>query len=143
MKKLLLFTLILTLFSCTKDDEEIDYTYVSGAYKAIEDDYSYGWKGYMEVIIDKDKLALVEFDYLDEDGNKKSSTTESEYPMDPHPSYWIPHYTKSLLNSDIIEYSDIDAITGATHSGDAANKLIKTILEAAKTGDTSEQIISD
>jgi major membrane immunogen (membrane-anchored lipoprotein) len=141
MKKLfvLLFTITI-LFACKKEDK--DFVYTNGTYKAIEAEYSYGWKAIMQIEIDKDKLASIEFDYQDGNGNKKSETTATEYPMDPHPSTWLPQYETSLQNTDICNYSDIDAVSGATNSCALANKMMKALLEAAKTGDTSEQVIS-
>lgn len=142
-KVLLLAFVVATLSSCTKDDEGIDLNYINGSYKAIEAEFGYGWKGYLNLAITDDKITSVEYDYLNVDGNKKSGTTEAEYPMDPHPSVWLPQYESSLMSADILEFSDIDAISGATHSGETVNKMMKVLLEAAKTGNTSEQIITD
>ena len=76
-------------------------------------------------------------------GNKKSETTAESYPMVPHPSIWIPQYESLLLSTDIVEDAEIDAISGATTAGTMINKMVNAALEAAKTGDTSEQVIID
>jgi len=130
------------MFSC-KDETEVDeLVYVNGTYKAIQAEYSHGWKAYLEATIANDVVTDIVFDYADSAGNKKSKTTAETYPMDPHPTVWLPQYETALLNSEITEFSDVDAITGATHSGEYANDLMKAVLEAAKEGDTSEQIVT-
>jgi len=144
MRKLILLTFVVTaLFSCNKDKKANELIYINGTYKAIEAEYNYGWKAYLHIDISEDELTSISFDYLDESGNKKSETTEEEYPMDPHPSIWLPQYESNLMNADIINFSDIDAISGATHTVVTINKMMKVLLEAAKTGDTSEKIISE
>ncbi len=140
MRKVILLAFAAALlFSCTKDE----LTYQDGTYKAVEAEFGYGWKGYLNITISEDALKAVEFDYLDEDGNKKSETTAESYPMVPHPSTWIPQYESTLLSTEIVEYAEIDAVTGATNAGTAINKMVNAALEAAKTGDTSEQVIID
>lgn len=140
MRKVILLAFVAALlFSCTKDE----MTYEDGAYKAVEAEFVHGWKAYLNISIVEDALTTVEFDYLDEDGNKKSETTAESYPMVPHPSTWIPQYESTLISTEIVEYAEIDAVTGATNAGTAINKLMNAALEAAKTGDTSEQVITD
>lgn len=140
MNRLFLLGLITVLFfSCSEDSE--DYIYKNGTYKAIEAEYHYGWKSYLNVTINNDKITALEFDYLNEDGDLKSETTAEEYPMDPHPSVWLPQYESRLMDADILNFEGIDVITGATGSGNNANKLMNAVLEAAKTGDTSEQVV--
>lgn len=143
MKKLILASLVFACFlSCKEKKGTDELIYVNGTYKAVQAEYSHGWKAFLEVSIQEDELEAITFDYLDSTGNKKSETTSATYPMDPHPSVWLPQYETALLNSDIDEFSDIDAITGATHSGDNANELMKAVLAAAKEGDSSEQIVT-
>lgn len=140
MKRLFLLGLVtLMYFACS--EESNDYIYENGTYKAIDAEYNYGWKSYLNVTIKDDEIASLEFDYINEEGDKKSETTAEEYPMDPHPSVWLPQIESMLMSKDITNFEDIDAITGATHSCDNANKLMNAVLEAAKTGDTSEQVV--
>lgn len=140
MKNLILLTLLITtFFACTKDE---NFTFEDGTYKVSEAEFSYGWKAYLQVSISEDKLTMVDFDALDEDGNKKSETTEDEYPMTPHPSVWLPQYQLSLMDADILNFSAIDAISGATNSNNITTIMMKVLLEAAKTGNTEEIIIA-
>ncbi len=124
--------------SCEKDEE---FLYEDGTYYAETSEFSHGWKAYLEAEISEDKLVSVNFDYVDEDGNLKSETTVENYPMDPHPTVWIPEYEAKLLSSDITEYSEVDVISGATGGWSSVNALMVAILSAADDGDTSTQIV--
>ncbi|MDX2431815.1 MAG: hypothetical protein QNK35_12840, partial [Bacteroides sp.] len=90
MKKiglLFMMTAFIGLASCDKDEETI---YQDGSYKAETEEYSFGWKTFMEVTISGDVQTVVVFDAMMEDGSLKSETTAETYPMDPHPTVWIP-----------------------------------------------------
>lgn len=138
-KLLLILVVITTLLSCSKN--EAVYVYKNGVYNASEAEYNYGWKGYLKIEITGDKLQLVEFDYNNDKGEKKSATTAENYPMDPHPSVWLPQYEDSLSHADLLNYSDFDALTGATHSAHTANAMMHKLLEAAIIGDTTVQVL--
>ena len=144
MKKiglLLMAGMFIAFTSCKKDEETS--VYKNGTYKAEESAFSHGWKAFMDAEISGDKVVSVNFDYVDSTGNLKSETTPTTYPMDPHPSSWIPEYDTQLLNTQISpEYAEIDGVSGATHGMHSANALMEAILNAAKTGDTSLQIVA-
>jgi hypothetical protein len=62
--------------------------------------------------------------------------------MDPHPTVWIPAYEAQLMALDITKKdAKIDGTTGATGGKASANALLDAILKAAKTGDTTVQVI--
>ena len=61
--------------------------------------------------------------------------------MDPHPSVWMPELEAQYMAVDIKSYSTVDGITGATHSSHDAEALFALLLDAAKEGDTSVQIL--
>jgi len=143
MKKLLVLFMGITLFfGCNKDEDE--NTFVNGNYSAEEAEFTYGWKAYMNIQITDDKLISVDFDYLNENDNSllKSETTSATYNMNPHPSVWLPTLEGQLMGANIDPFADVDGITGATSSSTIANTMMSTLLEAAKKGDTSKQIIS-
>lgn len=141
MKKILVILVgMAIIFGCSKDEDENIYT--NGTYNAEEAEFHYGWKGFMTIQITNDMLVSVDFDYLNEEGTKKSETTVETYPMDPHPTVWVPTLEGQLLSADILNFSDVDGVTGATSSSGVANIMIKLLLDAAKTGDTSKQIIA-
>ncbi|HYW96317.1 MAG TPA: hypothetical protein VE870_12065, partial [Bacteroidales bacterium] len=143
MKKigLLLMAGMFVAFTSCKKDEETS-VYKNGTYKAEESAFSHGWKAFMEAEISGDKLVSVNFDYADSTGNLKSETTADTYPMNPHPSSWLPEYETQLMNTVIVpEYTEIDGVSGATGGMHSANGLMEAVLKAAKDGDTSTQIV--
>ena len=142
MRRILGILLVLTFVvsACKKDEEENEY--VNGNYRAETAEFSFGWKAFLEATIQDDEAVSVTFDYLDEDGNLKSATTDQEYPMDPHPREWLPELESQLLALDITNVSEIDGVTGATGGSGDAYDLFLLILEAAENGDMTTQVLS-
>jgi major membrane immunogen (membrane-anchored lipoprotein) len=144
MKKLALMitaATMIALVSCKKEEES---TYKDGTYRAQMAEFSHGWKDFMVVTIVDDAQTSVDFDAMNEEDTTllKSETTFEEYPMDPHPTVWIPQLEAQFMAVDILNYEGVDGITGATSASQDADALFGLILEAAKTGDTSTQILS-
>jgi len=136
---LFLGILIFLLSSC---EEKEDNIYEDGNYYAETLEYSYGWKAFLEVEISDDAFSKVNFDYVDMKGNLKSETNSDTYSMEPHPVVWLPQYEELLIASSISpEFEGVDAISGATGSGNNLQLLAEAVLEAAKIGDTSKQIV--
>jgi major membrane immunogen (membrane-anchored lipoprotein) len=141
MKKIglvMAMAIFIVLSSCKKEEE---YIYENGDYSAEDADFHYGWKAFMEVEISDDAQISVTFDYTDEDGNLKTATTDDAYPMTPHPRVWCPELETQLMAVDIVNFDDVDGVSGATGGSVEANELFALILEAAKTGDTSTQVL--
>ena len=141
MKKIglvMAMAIFVVLSSCKKEEE---YVYVDGDYSAEAADYHYGWKAFMEVEISNDAQISVTFDYTDEDGNLKTATTDEEYAMNPHPRVWVPELETQLMAADIVNFADVDGVSGATSGSSEANELFALILEAAKTGDLTTQVL--
>jgi len=130
------FALVFT--ACEKEEE---FIYEDGTYYAEESEFSHGWKAYLEAEISEDELVSVNFDYVDGEGNLKSETTVENYPMDPHPTAWIPEYEAMLLASDITDYTEVDVVTGATGGWTSVNALMVAVISAADDGDTSTQVV--
>ncbi len=136
---IVLTVFVIALSACTK---EKTFVYKDGTYRAEEAEFSHGYKAFMDAEISGDKLVTVNFDYVDSTGNFKSQTTPETYGMDPHPSSWLPTYETQLMECTLApEFGGIDGVTGATHGKTSANNLMEAILSAAKTGDTSTQVI--
>jgi len=133
-----LFVLILGLTYCSSDDEP-DNIYEDGSYRAELNEFSRGWKEFMEVTIQDDKVTVVNIDADGEDGSLKSSLTEYPMPIGL-PSEWYPLLEAQYLESDITDFSGVDGITGATGTSTNMDALFRLILDAAKDGDTSTQI---
>ena len=140
MKKtgiIFLVAVAIGLISC-----EEDTMFENGTYKAEEADYSHGWISFMEATISGDDLTAVNWDARNADGDLKSETTAESYPMDPHPTVWIPQLEAQYMAVDITNYEGVDGITGATGASTSADELFQLILDAAKEGDTSTQILT-
>ena len=147
MKKLgLIFgaAALMGLASCDKEEETM---YVNGDYKAEVAEFSHGWKEFIEVSISGDMVSSVNYDAIDPSGDTlKSSLTFYPMPDPPGlPSAWYPLLEAQYKSADIVNYdaADIDGITGATHTSETASMLFDLILEAAKEGDTSTQVLTE
>lgn len=130
------FAIVFT--ACEKEDEKL---FENGTYYAEQSEFSRNWKAFVEAEIKDDKLVAVDFDYLNSDGSLKSETTTENYPMNPHPTVWLPQYEAALLAADITDFTEVDVVTGATGAWSNVNALMSAILEAAKDGNTADLIV--
>jgi len=159
MKKLGLFLMLAAVVSLSSCDKEEETMFVDGDYKAETAEYSHGWITFLEVTISGDVLTVVNWDARQEDGSLKSNATAETYPMDPHPTVWISQLEAKIKATDITtfdlhsvidgidaavadETENVDGVTGATHASHSGYELLDLILEAAKDGDTTTQILS-
>ncbi len=143
MKKyglLLAIAMFIGFSACEKEEE---YTLVNGMYEAESAEFGHGWKAFMKAEIKNDKMETVDFDYFNADGDLKSATTPETYPMDPHPTVWLPQLEAQLLAVDLLNFVEIDGITGATGASGDAQAMMALVIEAAKTGDTTKQILAE
>lgn len=143
MKKLGIFialAVLIGLVACEDDDEMI---YTNGTYKAELSDFSHGWKEFMEVTIKDDDATVVNYDAIDTTGLVlKSSLTVYPMPDPPGlPSKWYPLLEAQFEAANIKDYEEVDGITGATGTSTNAKAMFKLILDAAKDGDTSTQLL--
>jgi major membrane immunogen (membrane-anchored lipoprotein) len=144
MKKigLILVAVFAMVFTACEKDDENDNMFVDGTYYAEQSEFSHGWKAFVEAEIQDDELVAVDFDYFDADGGLKSETTVENYPMDPHPTTWLPQYEAALLAADISSFTEVDVITGATGAWGNVNALMTAILDAAEDGNTADLIVT-
>jgi major membrane immunogen (membrane-anchored lipoprotein) len=143
MKKYGLLLAIAMFIGFTACEEEEEYVLVNGNYEAESAEFGHGWKAFMKAEIKNDKMETVDFDYFNADGDLKSETTTETYPMDPHPTVWLPQMEAQLLAADLLNFTEIDGITGATGASGDAQAMLELIIEAARTGDTSKQILTE
>jgi len=143
MKKLGIFLMLAAMVSLASCDNEDETMYENGSYKAELAEFSHGWKEFMEVTIKGDEVTAVNFDASsEEDGSLKSSLTEYPMPDPPGlPSTWYPQLEAQFMDADITDYTPVDGISGATGTSENAMALFELILDAAKEGDTSTQIL--
>ena len=142
MKKfsaLILLLLALSLSGCRKDEPAKDGTYRAQLSDTSTADNN-GWQEYLEVTWRDGKITQVVFDAADESGRLKSQLSEEEYPMDPHPSLWMPRLAEQVKNAQSPE--TIEGIAGATRSSRHVRAMFQELEDRAKQGDTSTAVMT-
>ncbi len=135
MKKILFATIIICLLLTACSNGITDGNYTA---QMTSDDH--GWTDTLSVTYEGGKVQSATFESIHEDGSLKSETTPEEYPMDPHPSEWIPTLSENIKNADNAD--SIDGIAGATIGTTNAKLMMKAIEEKAKAGDTDTAMVS-
>ena len=142
MKKLLALALVVVLalsMAACGGSKLKDGTYVAETSDAVATD-SHGWKDTVTVTVSGGKVTDVVFDsFALDDGRAKSKETAETYPMDPHPSEWIPQLSANLKAASSAD--EVAAVAGATHSSESAKKLYAAALEAAAEGNTETVVV--
>ncbi|MBQ8535977.1 MAG: FMN-binding protein [Clostridia bacterium] len=116
----------------------MDGEYVAEMSETYAQKTGQGWQEYVKLTVSDGQIIDMEYDAL-KDGQRKSETTQEEYPMTPHPSQWIPQLNENLQAAD--NPDEVDAVAGATQSSQAIKKLYKAALEAARMGDEQAAIV--
>lgn len=115
-----------------------------GTYKAEAAEASHGWKDYLVVTVSGGEITEIEFDSLDENGNKKSVDPEYRGNMEPvsgtYPEKFFPDIVNEFTAKGSVD--KMDNITGATHSTDSFKALMTAALNNAKKGVTDVAIVT-
>lgn len=115
-----------------------------GTYTAQVDEATaaaaYGWTDTLSVTYKGGKIADVDFDAFDADGNRKSEIDPANYPMDPAPSVWMPQIEAAVKATS--DADKVAAVAGATHSSANAKLLYAAVIEAAKAGNTTAVVVT-
>ncbi len=136
MKKItLVVTLMLTILLLSACSNGI----TDGTYTAQMTADDHGWTDTLSITYEGGKIQDAVFESVHEDGSLKSETTPEEYPMDPHPSEWIPQLSTNIKQADNAE--NIDGIAGATIGTTNAKLMMAAIEEKAKAGDTNTAMV--
>lgn len=112
-----------------------DGTYTARMSEAYAKDKGQGWQTTLTVEFKGGKPEKVEFDAFN-DGKKKSEQTKEAYPMEPHPSQWMPEMAEQIKKAE--RPDDIEGISGATIASGEARKLYGAVLKAAQDGQAGE-----
>jgi len=145
MKKtlLILAAIVFGLTACEKS------TYVDGTYKVSYDAPHYGYTAFVEFTVTKDVVSNVDFDYMNDTVDLRKSEDEPYaarmFPVaGTSPDIYIPVLEQQLEEAVIVpDFVEIDGVTGATGSAAAANYLFGVGLEAALSGEPSEQEVPE
>lgn len=141
MKKKLLFLLLTTsllLSGCGSNSKMKD-----GFYTAEMSDYSFGWKEYVCIMVKSDKIVSVEFNAKNPSGYIKAWDNNYMKNMLPVSGTYPNEYTRYYSSELIEQQADIkvDALTGATNSGNNFAKLSAAVIKQAIKGDSQTAIV--
>ncbi len=110
-----------------------------GTYKAEYKSYDdHGWKDYVSITVSGGKITAVDYDSLNEAGEKKSADTAYREQMEPVSKTYPEKFSKELEDQlvDKQDVKKVDAVAGATTSSNAFKILATEALSAAKSGKT-------
>lgn len=144
MKKLLLTTFTVLLFSAFLGGCGSQSGMKDGFYTAEMSEYSHGWKEYLCIMVKNDRIVYAEFNAKDPSGYIKAwdntymqnmKSVEGTYPNE-----YTRKYVAQLLEKQTPD--EVEAISGATHSGGNFLKLSAAVIEQAMKGDSTISIVT-
>lgn len=141
MKKYFCLTLILvTLFlgGCGTGSDLKD-----GFYTAETSEFSHGWKEYLCIMVKNDKIVYAEFNAKDPSGFIKAwdnNYMKNMYTVaGTYPNEYTRNYVAQLIENQTPD--KVDAVSGASHSGDNFHKLADAVIKQAIKGDSSTVVV--
>ena len=119
-------------------------SYQDGVYHAEFKDYdSHGWKEYVDVQVQDNKVTVLTFDGVNADGDKKSEDEDSRASMEPvkgtYPAKFYADITNQYLEKG--ELKDVTTVAGATLSTDNFKALMLALESNMKDGVTDPVIV--
>lgn len=139
-KRLFLGMLILVFFlsGCGSQNKMQD-----GFYSAEMSDYSHGWKEYVCIMVKNDKIVYAEFNAKDPSGYIKAWDNSYMQNMSSvtgtYPNEYTRYYTAELIEKQ--NFSEVDALTGASTSGSNFKLLTAAVMEQAVKGNADTVIV--
>lgn len=110
-----------------------------GYYTAQMAEFSHGWKEYICIQVKDDTIVSAEFNAKDCSGFIKAWDNEYMRNMGTvcgsYPNEYSREYVRQLIEGQ--KDTQLDSITGATHSADNFKKLIPAVIEQARKGDSA------
>ncbi|MEG0899893.1 MAG: hypothetical protein RSF40_09325 [Oscillospiraceae bacterium] len=159
MKKSIVFIICIAIImtACSKKTNRVDKEssdisipqnkYINGTYSAQWGDYIDGWKEFVDLSIENDKITILRYDAKDKDGVLLSTVTEFDKEMEDNNLSFNLHVIKNsekfqkiidLYNSSDKNVSSMECVAGATKSSNRFKLLVKNILDKnAKSGSTN------
>ncbi len=115
-----------------------------GSYKSEFDTFDdHGWKGQVEITVADGKITDAKFDYVNESGDLKSKDAEYQEKMTKvsgiGPVEFSTQYAEALVEKQ--DPATVDAITGATTSGDDFKLLADAAIQHANGGKTETAVV--
>ncbi len=143
MKRVLSFILALliaaSLMACGEKTDLQD-----GYYTAQADEYNFGWKEYVTIMVKGGSIVSVEYNAENASGFIKSWDNAYMQTMlhsnGTYPNEYTRYYAGQLLEEQTAD--EIDALTGASSSYSSFQKLAVAVLEQARKGDSSIVLVN-
>ena len=133
-KKMLLTGAVLLCISCYREISKMSDCYYAAECRDFD---SYGWKEYIVIYVDKNKIVTVEYNAKNASGLIKSWDMDYMRSMNAenhnYPNRYTRNYAVALLNRQ--DPAGIDVMTGATHSYETFKLLAEAAIAQAKAGD--------
>ena len=141
MKKRFFLGLLILVFSLTGCGSQTKMQ--DGFYSAEMSDYSFGWKEYVCIMVKSNKIVSVEFNAKDPSGFIKAWDNNYMKNMLSGSGTYPNEYTRYYASELIEQQADIkvDALTGATNSGNNFSKLSAAVIQQAIKGDSQTVIV--
>ena len=132
-----LLALVLLLSGCGA-------SYKDGVYHAEFKDYdNHGWKEYVDVQVEGDKVTVLTFDGVNADGAKKSEDEDYRASMEPvkgtYPAKFYADIVNQYLESQNLK--KVTTVAGATLSTNNFKVLMAALESNMKSGDTTAVIV--
>lgn len=146
MKKLLAIALVVAMAALSLSACGSAPDYQDGVYRAEAAEYSHDYKEFVEITIEKGKIASVLADAINADGVKLKKT-DADYAKnyegtgnDTTPSVFYPSLEAQLQKTK--NPDKVEVVAGATDSSDSFKLLSKAALENAASGKTETAVVS-
>lgn len=142
MKKtavLLIMTCFLAAFAGCGSGNKME----NGYYTAEMSDFSNGWKEYVCIYVKNDRIISAEFNAKDPSGFIKAWDNEYMRNMEAGTGIYPNKYTRGYVEQLIEGQKDteVDTLSGATHSGGNFTRLIEAAIGQAQKGDSSAAVV--
>lgn len=132
------FMFVLLLQGCGSQPKMQD-----GFYSAEMSDYSHGWKEYVCIMVKDSKIVYTEFNAKDPSGYIKAWDNAYMQNMisvnGTYPNEYTRYYAAELIEKQ--NSSDLDALTGATTSGNNFMRLTAAVIEQSIAGNPDTRIV--
>ena len=143
MKKIIALSMVLVLALCAFAGCGAKMT--DGEYRAeFSEGDDHGWKDYVVVTVADGKIASVEFDSANEEGQKKTESDWYKEAMEPvagtYPGKFFPELEEQYMEKQ--DSSKMDAIAGATMSSDSVKVLLAEAEKQIKEGKPGTYVVA-
>ncbi len=124
----------------TESSASAGMTLKDGTYKLKELNDNNGYHANFSIIVKDGKISESNFDYLNADGKSKKDDADYNKNMKAKsgisPKEYIEKFNEELVSTQ--NPSNIEVVTGATHSFHSFQNYAQQLIQAAQSGDTKE-----